>query len=171
MQLCMIHHSVCFFPILCQERTFYTIIIIMSVIYTCRRLSIMMLFVFCWEESGNSLLDGHSCKLYEPTITLSSIHILLWCVLIFYRLSFFYFLAVMATLTCALVLAARKQDPRQYNEPVDIFRGICEGLAALLIGYYGISELNQLRVWVTAHAPLSPRTSSCSYKAWNWTPK
>ena len=173
-----VHHSVCFFPILCQERTFYTTIIIMSVIYTCRRLSIMMLFVFCWEESGNCLLDGHSCKLYKPMLTLSTYiicyilytYIIVVC-LNFYRLSFFYFLAVMATLTCALVLAARKQDPRQYNEPVDIFRGICEGLAILLIGYYGISELNQLRVWVTAHVSLSRRTVSWSFKWWKWTPK
>ena len=52
----------------------------------------------------------------------------------------------MATLTCALVLAARKQDPRLYDEPVDIFRGICEGLAVLLIGWYGISGLNLLRM-------------------------
>ena len=63
-----------------------------------------------------------------------------------FRLQFCCFLIVMATLTSALVLAARKQDPRQYNEPVDIFRGLCEAIAALLLGYYGISELNQLRM-------------------------
>jgi len=69
------------------------------------------------------------------------------CFISILRLQFCCFLTVMTTLTCALVLAARKQDPRLYNEPVDIFRGICEGLAALLLGYYGISELNQLRMW------------------------
>ena len=130
----------------------------MSVLLTtCRRLSIMMLFVFCWEESGNSLLDGHSCKLYKPTVTLTGCtcaYIIVVGLIIFCRLNFFYFLAVMATLTCALVLAARKPNPRQYSEPVDIFRGICEGLTILLIGYYGINELNQLRVWVTSHGSL-----------------
>ena len=70
------------------------------------------------------------------------------CFISILRLQFCCFLTVMTTLTCALVLAARKQDPRLYDEPADIFRGICEAIAALLLGYYGISELNQLRMWV-----------------------
>jgi len=52
----------------------------------------------------------------------------------------------MTALTCALVIAARKQYPHLYDQPLDIFRGVCEGAALLLIGYYGINELNQLRM-------------------------
>ena len=52
----------------------------------------------------------------------------------------------MAILTCALILAAHKLDPRQYDTPVDIFRGICEGVSFIAIGYNGIAELNQIRM-------------------------
>ena len=55
---------------------------------------------------------------------------------------------LMATLTAALVLAAKKMDPRMYNKPEDVFRGICEGLTFLMVSYNGISEFNQLRMWV-----------------------
>ena len=52
----------------------------------------------------------------------------------------------MLSLTGALVLAARKEDPREYDDIEDIFRGVCEGISLILIGYNGITELNQLRM-------------------------
>lgn len=61
-------------------------------------------------------------------------------------LQFVTYLAVMACLTCALVLAAKKTDPRRYDEPVDIFRGICEAISLLAIGYNGVAEVNQMRI-------------------------
>ena len=61
---------------------------------------------------------------------------------------FLYYLAVMTIMTCALVLAAKKSDPRLYDTPVDVLRGVCEGICILAIGYNGIAELNQLRMWV-----------------------
>ena len=50
------------------------------------------------------------------------------------------------SLTCALVLAAEKRDPRQYDAPVDVFRGICEGFTLLTVVYNGLAELNHLRM-------------------------
>ena len=35
-------------------------------------------------------------------------------------------------MTLALSLAAAKQDPRMYNDRIDIFRGICEGIFFIL---------------------------------------
>ena len=71
---------------------------------------------------------------------------MMYDVSLFCSLQFLYFLFVMLTLTCALVLAAKKLDPRMYDEPIDILRGICEGSVLIAIGYNGISELNQLRM-------------------------
>ena len=56
------------------------------------------------------------------------------------------FLALMLFLTLALVLAARKDDPRRYNQPLDVLRGICEAVSFLAISYNGLAELNQLRM-------------------------
>ena len=40
----------------------------------------------------------------------------------------------MSVISAALILAATKDDsPNSYDQPVDIFRAICEGLALLLI--------------------------------------
>ncbi len=61
----------------------------------------------------------------------------------------------MTVLTCALTLAARKPDPRQYDTLLDVFRGVCEGLVVVAIGYNGLSELNQLKMLVTKFSQLS----------------
>ncbi len=55
---------------------------------------------------------------------------------------------IMTVLTCALTLAAKKPDPRLYDTPLDVLRGICEGLVVVAIGYNGLSELNQLKMLV-----------------------
>ena len=52
----------------------------------------------------------------------------------------------MASLTCALVLAAKKPDPRKYDKPVDIFRGLCEACILLIAAYATIAELNQMKM-------------------------
>ena len=46
-------------------------------------------------------------------------------------------------MTSALVLAAKKTNPRDYDEGVDIFRGICEALFMLCIMYNVCVELYQ----------------------------
>ena len=48
-------------------------------------------------------------------------------------------------MTLALVLAARKADPREYDEGVDIFRGICEVLLFLCIMYNVLVEVYQFK--------------------------
>lgn len=48
-------------------------------------------------------------------------------------------------MTSALVLAARKQDPYLYNEDIDIFRGICEGLLFLCVMYNIFREVFKLQ--------------------------
>ena len=60
------------------------------------------------------------------------------------RLHFLYHAASLVTLTCALVLAAGKRDPRSYDQPVDVFRGCCEALALLLIVAKGIFEIHHI---------------------------
>ena len=48
-------------------------------------------------------------------------------------------------MTTALVLAAREMDPREYDEGVDIVRGICEALFFLCIMYNVLRELYQFK--------------------------
>ena len=62
------------------------------------------------------------------------------------RLHVVYFFIIMACLTCALVLAAKKKDPRKYDEHYDIFRGCCEALSFFMIAYNGVAEINQLKM-------------------------
>ena len=59
---------------------------------------------------------------------------------------FVYFLSFLTTLTFALMLAAEKTDPRVYDEPIDVFRGICEAFTLLTILYNAFSEFNQMRM-------------------------
>ena len=54
-------------------------------------------------------------------------------------------------MTLALVLAARKADPREYDEGVDIFRGICEALLLLCITYNVFVEVYQFKRYVCSH--------------------
>ena len=62
-----------------------------------------------------------------------------------YSVQFMFFLIHTLVLTLALVLAARKQDPRDYDQGVDVFRGICEGLLLIFIIYTTIIEFYQIR--------------------------
>ena len=63
-----------------------------------------------------------------------------------YSLQFVFYLLTMTSLTFALVPAARKEDPRKYNNAWDIVRGVCEVATLLSIGYNGVTEFNQLRM-------------------------
>ena len=56
-----------------------------------------------------------------------------------------FFLVHTVILTLALVLAARKQDPRDYDEGVDVFRGICEALLLIVTMYTLLIEVYQLK--------------------------
>ena len=51
-------------------------------------------------------------------------------------------------MTSTLVLAARKTNPREYDEGVDIFRGMCEVLLFLCIMYNVFGEVYQLKRFV-----------------------
>lgn len=47
---------------------------------------------------------------------------------------FIYWIITIVLMTSAFVLAAISDDPfSKYNEPVDYFRAVCEGLTLLLI--------------------------------------
>ena len=48
-------------------------------------------------------------------------------------------------MTLALVLAARKQDPRDYDEGVDVFRVICESFLLIFTLYNFFTEVYQLK--------------------------
>ena len=54
-------------------------------------------------------------------------------------------------MTLALVLAAKKSDPRDYNEDVDKFRGICEVILFLCILRNIFTEVYQLKRYVELH--------------------
>ena len=60
-------------------------------------------------------------------------------------IQFILFLVHTSILTVALVLAARKQDPRDYDEGVDVFRGICEAFLLIFTLYTLLIEVYQLK--------------------------
>lgn len=62
-----------------------------------------------------------------------------------YRNQFIFFLFHSVVMTLALVLAARKQDPRDYDEGIDIFRGICEAILLIVTLYTMFIEIYQLK--------------------------
>ena len=59
------------------------------------------------------------------------------------RTQFIFYIIHTAIMTSAFVLAAEKANPRDYDEGVDIFRGICEALFILCIMYNVCVELYQ----------------------------
>lgn len=61
---------------------------------------------------------------------------------------FFYWAITMIAISSALIIAATQPDPHVYDEPVDIFRGLCEGLAILLITAAAINEIYNLCLYV-----------------------
>lgn len=58
-----------------------------------------------------------------------------------HSIEFVLYLVLGLFLTPAIVLAANKSDPRQYNKLLDVFRGICEGVSILVILITGVIEL------------------------------
>ena len=66
----------------------------------------------------------------------------------YYRSQFIFYIFHTAIMTLALILAARKSDPREYDEGVDILRGICEVLLFLCIMYNVFVETYQLKRFV-----------------------
>ena len=48
-------------------------------------------------------------------------------------------------MTLALILAAQENDPSNYDDGVDIFRGICEAVLICCILYNVIVETYQLK--------------------------
>ena len=62
-----------------------------------------------------------------------------------YRNQFLFFLFHTGVMTLALVLAARENDPSNYDDGVDIFRGICETVFICCILYSLVVEGYQLR--------------------------
>ena len=63
--------------------------------------------------------------------------------------SFLYWFLVKGFLTVALVLAALKKDPHYYNHsPLDIFRGICEGITLLLITLSLLVQIRTIYLYV-----------------------
>ena len=56
-------------------------------------------------------------------------------------------------MTTALVLAAQKADPREYDEGVDILRGICEVFLFLCTMYNVLVKAYQFKkyVWLNSY--------------------
>ena len=65
-----------------------------------------------------------------------------------YRNQFAFYLVYTAIMTLALVLAARKSDPLDYNEGIDIFRGLCEAVIFLFVIYNVCREGYQLKKYI-----------------------
>ena len=64
----------------------------------------------------------------------------------------------MASISVALIAAAMNDNPRMYDEPVDIFRGVCEGITLLLVTLSFVTELYHIYMYVNAIA--------CVYHLW-----
>ena len=65
-----------------------------------------------------------------------------------YSAHFMYWAVTMIAISSALIIAATQPDPHVYTEPVDIFRGLCEGLAILLVTAATINEIYHLCLYV-----------------------
>ena len=64
---------------------------------------------------------------------------------LYYKGQFIFYIIHTVIMTSALVLAARKTDPREYDDGIDIFRGICEVIFFLFIIYNACAEANQFK--------------------------
>ena len=62
-----------------------------------------------------------------------------------YRSQFIFYVMHTIIMTLTLVLAARKTDPNEYDEGIDIFRGICEVLFSLSVMYNVFVEVYQFK--------------------------
>ena len=58
-------------------------------------------------------------------------------------------------MTVALVLAARKSDPLDYSEAVDIFHGTCEAVLFFFVMYNVCREGYQLKKYSTIYIQLT----------------
>ena len=65
-----------------------------------------------------------------------------------HRNQFAFYLLYTAIMTLALVLAARKPDPLDYSEAVDVLRGICEAVMFLFVTYNVCREGYQLKKYM-----------------------
>ena len=54
----------------------------------------------------------------------------------------------MLVLSCALLLAAYEQHPNEYDDPVDIFRGVCEGATLVMLILSTMTELYHIYLYV-----------------------
>ena len=54
----------------------------------------------------------------------------------------------MVAISTALTIAAEQPNPHLYDQPVDIFRGICEGLAILLVTATSLTEIYNIYLYV-----------------------
>ncbi len=54
----------------------------------------------------------------------------------------------MVAISAALIIAAEEPDPHLYDQPVDIFRGVCEGLAILLVTAASLVEIYHIYLYV-----------------------
>ncbi len=66
----------------------------------------------------------------------------------FFSVHFFYWAITMVAISAALIIAAEESDPHVYDHPVDIFRGVCEGLAILLVGAASLTEVYHIYLYV-----------------------
>ena len=62
-----------------------------------------------------------------------------------HRNQFLFFLFQTIVKTLALILAARKIDPSNYDTGVDIFRGLCEAVLICCILYNVVVEVSQFK--------------------------
>ena len=61
-----------------------------------------------------------------------------------HRLQGIFYISKVIFMTLALVLAARKTDPFNYDKGIDVFRGICEAFTFLIILWHFASEMFQV---------------------------
>ncbi len=65
-----------------------------------------------------------------------------------FSVHFFYWAITMVAISTALTIAAEQPNPHLYDQPVDIFRGICEGLAILLVTATSLTEIYNIYLYV-----------------------
>ena len=84
------------------------------------------------------MVESDSCMLGLYTLEPYLLSFTFYC-----RTQFIFYIIHTAIMTSAFVLAAKKANPHDYDEGVDIFRAACEGLLILCIIYNVCVELYQ----------------------------
>ena len=105
-------------------------------------------YLFAKLFSPNTFIRPIRQTLTPPNIPAIRYDFMITCFCCVCRIKFILFIIHTVIMTSALVLAARKSDPRDYDANVDILRGVCEAALLICILWNIPRELYQLKRYI-----------------------